>query len=171
LKVKPQSTAEATVTGWVFGKGASNKHRAGALEIRMDASGAETTCGYDCSPEEAELMIGRLIEIRHHGIGDSGKPRHPIFSRTRDDLEPVEFPAPAAKPVSQERQAPRQSRRNYGAMGDAKLLGCFQDLVSGSGDAFDRSGDPAGDLEVVKTVLSSRGLDSSLHHSGAISGR
>ncbi|CAB4198130.1 ATP-dependent DNA ligase [uncultured Caudovirales phage] len=87
LKVKPQSTAEAVVTGWVYGKGASNQEFAGALKLRMLDSGAETTCGFHATPADADLMVDRLIEIRHHGIGESGKPRHPIFSRVREDLE------------------------------------------------------------------------------------
>jgi ATP-dependent DNA ligase len=88
VKVKPQATTDAIVTGYVMGKGASNKHRVGALEIRLIDTGATTTTGVDKTVEEAEALIGRTVEIAHYGwIKGSGKVRHPIHKRTRPDLE------------------------------------------------------------------------------------
>jgi ATP-dependent DNA ligase len=87
-KVKPQATAEARVIGWEHGKGKSNGALVGSLVIRMLETEAETTTGWGGTPEEGEAMIGRIVEVRHHGISArSGKPRHPVFARLRPDLE------------------------------------------------------------------------------------
>lgn len=55
-----------------------------------------------------------------------------------------------------------RSARNYSAMGDAKLLGCLQDLRAGAGDAVRRcqrgGGDPGADLQVVEQLAVQRGL-------------
>jgi bifunctional non-homologous end joining protein LigD len=88
LKVKPQATAEATVVGWEWGKGAGNKHLCGALKIRLVDNDVETTVGYGCTPDEADLyaMQNRMLEFAHHGLfPETGKPRHPVFKRWRDD--------------------------------------------------------------------------------------
>lgn len=87
LKIKPQATAEALVVGYEMGKGKSNQHEAGALKIKMLESGAMTTTGFCVPVEKAEAALGHVIEIRHHGVGASGKPRHPIFDRFRPDLD------------------------------------------------------------------------------------
>jgi bifunctional non-homologous end joining protein LigD len=92
VKVKPQSTAHAQVIDWEHGKGASNKHRCGALTLLLE-NGNQTTCGYDGTPERADEMIGHWIEIRHHGDTPDGLKRHPVFSRMRPDLDPVEATA------------------------------------------------------------------------------
>jgi hypothetical protein len=46
-----------------------------------------TTTGYHDTPENAAKMVGRRIEIKHHGATAHGRVRHPIFLRIRDDLE------------------------------------------------------------------------------------
>lgn len=94
LKCKPQATADAVIVGYEMGKGQSNKHKVGALKISMLASddmltGAETSVGWSGTPEEAEALFGRIVEIRHHGISKTGKPRHPVKPRLRPDLDPV----------------------------------------------------------------------------------
>lgn len=87
-KIKPQSTAEAVVIGWEYGDGQSNTHLCGALQIRLLETGAETTTGWDGTPADADAMVGRTIEFKHHGISSkSGKPRHPVYWRLRPDLE------------------------------------------------------------------------------------
>lgn len=52
--------------------------------------------------------------------------------------------------------------RNYGAMGDAKLLACVDELANREGDAYDRcvskGGDAAEDLAVARSVAQQRGL-------------
>jgi ATP-dependent DNA ligase len=88
VKVKPQQTTDAVVTGYEMGKGASNRDYVGALKIQLADTGAETSCGMHGTVEKAEALIGRRIEIAHYGwIRDSGKVRHPIFKRTRPDME------------------------------------------------------------------------------------
>jgi ATP-dependent DNA ligase len=88
VKVKPQATTDAIVIGYEMGKGASNRHRAGALKIRLCDTGAETSCGIDKTEEAAKALIGRRVEVAHYGwIKGSGKVRHPIHKRTRPDLE------------------------------------------------------------------------------------
>lgn len=150
IKVKPQSSAEAVVTGWVHGKGASNQQKCGALEVRMIDGGVETTVGYDCSPAQADRLVGRVIEMLHHGIQPSGKPRHPVFFRVRDDRSPAEgVPVSApqvrtqnrntpAKPAKLPRETGRKSMRNYKSMNPAKLAQCVSELEAAAGDAYDR---------------------------------
>jgi ATP-dependent DNA ligase len=88
VKIKPQQTTDAIVVGYEMGKGASNKDYAGALKIRLVETGAETSCGYHAKPKKAEALIGHYVEVAHYGwIRDSGKVRHPVFKRTRPDLE------------------------------------------------------------------------------------
>lgn len=89
LKIKPQATAEAVVVGHVMGKGKSNQHLVGALEVLMERTLAPTTVGYGCDVAEAMAMKGQVIELAHHGISPkSGKPRHPSFRRVRPDRTP-----------------------------------------------------------------------------------
>lgn len=90
MKVKPQETTDAIVMGWKMGEGASNRDRVGALEIRLCETDEPTTVAFDTTPEEAITLIGRRIELRHHGWQKSGKVRHPAgakFVRTREDME------------------------------------------------------------------------------------
>jgi ATP-dependent DNA ligase len=87
VKVKPQATTDAIVTGYVMGKGASNRDYVGALEITLVDTGAETTTGCHCTVERGQELIGRRIEVAHYGWLPSGKVRHPIFKRTRPDLD------------------------------------------------------------------------------------
>ena len=90
LKYKPQESAEAEVTGYKPGKG-SRTGTVGAFEITMLEDGVETSCG--CPPwlaaqiDAGESWIGRVIEVRHHGLTVTGKPRHPVFARRREDRE------------------------------------------------------------------------------------
>jgi bifunctional non-homologous end joining protein LigD len=86
LKYKPQTTDEAIVSGFEMGKGQSNGHLVGALKIVM-FNGAETTIAFTGTPEEAQGLIGRIVEVKHYGLFPSGKPRHPGFSKWRPDLE------------------------------------------------------------------------------------
>lgn len=86
LKVKPFATCDGTVIGYEMGKGVLNTSEAGALVIRL-SNGVETTAGF-CHPvAEAEAAIGRIVELKHFGELASGKVRHPIITRFRDDLE------------------------------------------------------------------------------------
>lgn len=87
VKVKPQATTDATVTGFVMGKGDSNLERCGALEIVLHETGAMTTVIWDATPAEAEQLVGRILEVQHYGFNPSGKVRHPCSPRLRPDLE------------------------------------------------------------------------------------
>jgi hypothetical protein len=181
VKVKPQATAEALVGGWEYGKGASNKDRCGALQITLVDTGAETTCGYDCTVNEAMKMVGRLIEIKHHGWNPaSGKVRHPVFSRTREDLEGDPEQDPAVQRVTRAVDAVRKEfkpdltkpvvasarpgawLRNYRAMGEAKLRRCIAELETGEGDAVDRvkanDGDVEANLNAAKSALEAKAV-------------
>lgn len=173
-KCKPQQTTEAEIIGFEAGKkGGRWEHGVGAFTVRLIESGAETTvkCGTDANHNDAHAnpsrWLGQIIEIKHHGWQKSGKVRHPVFLRRRDDLTPP----PAHAPRSPQRRAKvavgapagaTGKMRNYGAMGDAKLLACFQDLERGDGDAYERalvgSGQPAADLVRVRELVRQRGL-------------
>ena len=93
-KVKPQQTTEAQVVGFKAGKaGGAWDGAVGAFEVQLLENGAHTTvkCGTDARHVEAtehpERWLGAIIEIKHHGLGKDGVPRHPQFSRRRLDLE------------------------------------------------------------------------------------
>lgn len=174
IKVKPKAstTDEAIVRGFKDGTG-SLTGKVGAFEIEMlDEHGTpngvltRVKCGtqerHDDATANPNRWLGTIIEISHHGLGKTGKPRHPQFERRRDDQA-----APAKKPV----QAPATSRprrkatmRNYGAMGDSKLLRCIAELEAGPGnEAYDRaadtgSGDPGADLDKARAIAAERGL-------------
>lgn len=86
LKYKPQSTLDAEVIGFIEGKGARTGTW-GAFEIRILDSNVVTSVA--CTIEQsrqAEQYLGRVVEVRHHGIMDSGKPRHPVKPVLREDL-------------------------------------------------------------------------------------
>lgn len=86
IKYKPQLTAEAEVIGFVAGKG-ERTGTWGAFEIRLIDSDVETTVA--CTVEqsrEAERWLGQTIEFRYQYIQESGKPRHPVRPRLREDL-------------------------------------------------------------------------------------
>lgn len=158
LKVKPQTVMDATVIGWEWGKGASNRALVGALQIRLP-HGAETTCAWKGTPAEGDAMVGREIEVRHHGQMKSGLLRHPIFHRTREDLEPVVKPKGPVKPRQTRPvlHADGGSKRNYAAMGLDNLERAVQELRAESGDAYNRvialGGDPDMDLARAQVCL------------------
>jgi bifunctional non-homologous end joining protein LigD len=94
IKVKPQLTTEARITGFKPGKaGGAYEGMVGAFRIELLENGARTTvkCGTDERHQEATehpmQWLGAIIEIRHHGLSKDGIPRHPQFSRRRADLE------------------------------------------------------------------------------------
>lgn len=89
LKVKSKETTEAVVIGWEYGKGQSNKDRCGALHVTLSENDVDTWCGFGATSEEADAMVGRLIELQHYGWQPSGKVRHPGFVRLRPDLEEI----------------------------------------------------------------------------------
>lgn len=185
VKIKPQATADATVIGFKDGQNGF-AGLVGAIEFRLP-NGKESRCsGFDMGlrklmTDNPERYIGRTIEVKHHGETAEGKLRHPQFSRFRDDLDnlsPRERQVEMALQATAGTQTPREKqirranmnpraasgpkRRNYGAMGDAKLLK-VRDELQYEGDAYERalergSGDPAGDLVHVNELIQARGL-------------
>lgn len=93
-KVKPQKTAEAVIVGFKTGTG-SNLHRLSSFEVRMVDTGATTWVGTSTEEQTQEVtdhpdrFLHRHLELRHHGIGESGVPRHPVFLRMRPDRDPA----------------------------------------------------------------------------------
>lgn len=165
LKIKPQETAEARVVGFKPGtEGSAFDGLVGALELEMLDGGARTRAsGFDMALRRQITAnkadwLGVVVEIKHHGISKDGVPRHPQFLRRRDDRAD-ESPRPTT------RRTPRvspQRMRNYGAMKDAKLLGCIEELRARKGAAFDRaeaSGiDPAQHLDAAEQAARERDL-------------
>lgn len=175
LKIKPQESAEALVTGFKPGQGAF-ANMVGAIEFQMldDTASTDTPAvGPDGKPvisrcsgfnmkvrkdmtDHPEKYLGEVIEIKHMGIQASGKPRHPQFGRMRKDrqVKAVTNTSGSGAPIqSAATSAPRQRRtpvggwvRNYSAMGDAKLLGVIADLEGGRGDAAMRVAQKGGDM-------------------------
>ena len=96
LKLKPQATAEALIVSIEKGKGTTNSHVAGAFGIRMlgdDEVGVLSSISVKDNAQALEAaehpdrFLGRVIEIKHHGLFPSGVPRHPQFLRFREDRE------------------------------------------------------------------------------------
>ena len=93
LKLKPQETCDAVITGYEMGRGEHNRDLPGAFNVSLIGSGVMTTV--KIPDDDTVLSVqrdfsrweGRLIEIRHHGLFEDGKPRHPVMVRTRQDLE------------------------------------------------------------------------------------
>ncbi|MBA3546067.1 MAG: hypothetical protein H0T76_06270, partial [Nannocystis sp.] len=134
---------------------------AGALKIRLLQTGQETTCAFCFPVEEAEAAIGRKIELQHFGWMPSGKVRHPGMIRFRPDLEDDELPPPPMTvPVIGRMTC--SWMRNYGAMGDEKLIAAVASLKKQSGDAYERAiannGDVADHLERARGIAARRGL-------------
>ena len=90
LKLKPQWTDEAEVLGYEMGKGESNQTKVGALKVRMLETGAETSVGFECEPDQVYEFVGKICEVAHFGVFEAtGKPRHPGFVRWRPDRDPA----------------------------------------------------------------------------------
>ena len=128
--------------------------------------------------ENPDQFKGRVVELVHWGIQDTGALRHPNFKRFRSPAEkpgarktaprsgsrrsrrpaPPQTPRPAGQSVGATRRM-----RSYHAMGDEKLLRCIKSLRERSGEAYDRcisagSGDPAKDLSVAEGIARERHL-------------
>lgn len=91
-KIKPQTTDEAIIVGTVEGQnGWAGK--VGAFMLQMIDSGATTTCAVPDDEVQADVTadpdkwLGRVIELRHHGLMPSGKPQHPVYHRLRPDRQ------------------------------------------------------------------------------------
>jgi hypothetical protein len=155
----------AKIVGFKPGKkGTSLEGKCGAFKLEMLPTGAKTTvkCGTDDRHADAtdhpENWLGKIIEIKHHGIAANGVPRHPQFLRLREDR------TESAREVQmREASAPPKvtgagRMRNYGAMLQPKLERCLRELKAGAGDAYDRcmnggSGNPQADIQVAESVL------------------
>jgi len=166
VKVKPQTSDEATVVGFKPGTvGGSFDGMVGAFEVEMLGTGVATTvkCGTVARHQEAtdhpERWLGVVIELAHHGIdAKSGVPRHPQFLRRRDDRVAAATPAPREASI---KGGSTVRMRNYGAMKDPKLLACIDQLREG-GDARDRveaqGGDVVENIEAAEAVARDRKL-------------
>jgi ATP-dependent DNA ligase len=167
VKLKPKQSDEARITGFKPGKtGTRWEGKVGAFEIEMLDSGARTTvkCGTDARHEEAhsnpERWLNVVIEITHLGLGATGVPRSPNFSRRRDDRTAPKTSTKRSTKQEVRRMAPAV-RRNYAAMADAKLQKVIGELRNG-GDAAQRAEakgfDPAEDLAIAEAIADQRGL-------------
>lgn len=126
--------------------------------------------------EKPHEFIGRVVELVHWGIQDSGALRFPQVRRLRSpadkpspagrrepaaQVEPVAVKAPTA--ASELAQATKPWMRNYSAMGDEKLLRCIESLRERSGEAYERcisagSGDPTKDLSIAEGIAREKQL-------------
>jgi ATP-dependent DNA ligase len=142
-KLKAIASEDCQIIGFEDGKN-GRSGEVGAIVVKLP-SGVTTTASGMTDKVRADMLanpdnyIGKVVEITHNGVLDSGKLRHPRFKRMRDDRSPAPPPTPAA-PKKARASSPRM--RNYKAMGDAKLTLCVRELENQWGDAFHRaSGD------------------------------
>lgn len=183
VKIKAEWTCEARVVGWEVGTG-TNANRLGAFVVELldendlpkigpDGKPVRTKVGggmTDAVREEFRGVASRVaipskwnsavIEVKHNGVLTSGKVRHPTFVRLRSDKSaPVRKPRTAAPPRTPK---PGAWVRNYGAMGDAKLLAAIRGLEAGSGEHAERviakGGDMQFNLARAKEAARSKGL-------------
>jgi ATP-dependent DNA ligase len=138
LKLKAIASEDCEIVGFEDGKN-GRSGEVGAIVVRLP-SGVETTASGMTDAERTDMQanpgnwLGKVVEIVHNGVLDSGKLRHPRYKRLREDRTPV---APPKKPPTSRRGSARM--RNYKAMGDAKLRGCIAELGGQYGDAFNRA--------------------------------
>jgi ATP-dependent DNA ligase len=90
IKVKPQESLEARIIGFKPGE-SSFAGMVGAIEfeilgtgVRSRASGMTMAVRQNMT-DHPDNWLGKIVEIRHHGISKDGKPRHPQFYRLRLD--------------------------------------------------------------------------------------
>lgn len=93
IKYKPQATADAVVVGFKAGKN-GRAGTIGAFEVELLGTEVRTTVGVSVELSRDVLVdpdtwLGKVIEIKHNGIMESGKPRHGVWGRPRPDLDPV----------------------------------------------------------------------------------
>lgn len=92
IKFKPQETIDAVIVGLVPGEGKLTGFT-GAFEVELLTTGERTTTQTHNDAQRLEVLehpewfIGKKVELRHHGELESGKVRHPVFSRMRPDLD------------------------------------------------------------------------------------
>jgi ATP-dependent DNA ligase len=140
LKLKAIASEDCQIIGFEDGKN-GRSGEVGAIVVKLD-SGVTTTASGMTDDMRKDMLanpdnyLGKIVEIVHNGVLDSGKLRHPRFKRLRDDRSPVPAPQKAA-PAKRRASSPRM--RNYKAMGDAKLRGCVAELNGRYGDAFNRA--------------------------------
>lgn len=192
VKIKPTLTVDAEVIGFEKGTvGSEFDGTLGALKVRIldqqpgaAKSGVEAKVGTGFTRAERDEIwrtrsldvgswMGSYIEIVCQSIGASGKPKFPRFGRRRDDLMPAGTTTagqPATKPPKAPRKPPRKPRtgnggkrqRNYGQMGDAKLLAAVAQLEQGHGEHWDKAEyqhtGAANELPIAKAVAKQRGL-------------
>lgn len=171
-RYKPQETIDALCTGVVC-SGPDGTGPVTSLGFELD-SGAKGQVASGLSERDLqhiathpEAYVGRLLELAHHGVERSGKLRHPVYHGVRHPTDK----APAATRARKATAAPKVTGpskgpgnpRNYGQMGDTKLLAAETSLETRSGDAYERcmekhSQDPDGDLEIVRAEIKRRGL-------------
>lgn len=107
--------------------------------------------------EQPHEFIGRVVELVHWGIQDSGALRFPQVRRLRS---PADKPSPASPSqtstgtltakaptaATELAQAAKPWMRNYGAMGATKLLDSITSLRERSGEAFQKCIEADGDI-------------------------
>ncbi len=128
--------------------------------------------------DHPERYVGSDIELLHHGIGEHGALRHPVFRRVRSEMETRTLATASGRTVPKTPPAPRRARpqaassatsgggkrwmRNYAQMSDGKLTAALAELRAGGGDAYERcvsrGGDPAEHLARAEAAARDSGL-------------
>lgn len=96
MKWKPQQTADVVIRALPHDGKGKYEGMVGAIEF-VAADGAEGRCSgmsddlRQRMTQSPDAYLGTVIEIKHHGKLDSGKYRHPQFSRLRPDKTPAQI--------------------------------------------------------------------------------
>ena len=90
MKLKDFLSMDAVVLGWEFGaKTSKYKAKMGKLLCQDLKTGVKFKCGSGFVDTDRDVMdgwIGLKIEVKYQNLSDDGKPRFPVYIRTRSDL-------------------------------------------------------------------------------------
>jgi DNA ligase-1 len=106
MKLKDFFTLDALVTGWEHGdKTGKYKHHMGKLLCVDIKTGRDFKVGsgfVDSDRDTTDGWIGKVIEVKYQNFTDEGKPRFPVYIRTREDIDSSSLVIPAASTTEKE---------------------------------------------------------------------
>jgi DNA ligase-1 len=117
LKVKPEDTAEAVVTGYQEGTG-KHQGRMGAVHVYLLGDKSKVFkigTGFKDYQRESPPPIGSIVEFKFNDKTARGIPRFPAFLRIRTDMMDDRPKRKAAKPARKKTMAKKFKWPKYGS--------------------------------------------------------